>query len=224
MKILFALSVCLVAITASPLPEDEVAPRFDPVTETRFLVFTRFNPLRGQEVFLRDMDSVRQTNFDARRPTRFIIHGWQSDEHSEVNFLIANGYLTSYDVNVIVVDWSVGANTINYIFSRNQVGPVGIVVAEFIDNLHNAGLVDFSRLSLVGHSLGAHIAGHVGKNLRRGRIHTIIGLDPAGPLFDANNPNTRLDANDAEYVEIIHTDTRSLGIAFPIGDADFYPK
>lgn len=49
-------------------------------------------------------------------------------------------------------------------------------------------------------------------------------MDPAGPLFDANSPINRLASTDAEYVEVIHTDTQQLGIAFPIGHADFYPN
>lgn len=88
-----------------------------------------------------------------------------------------------------------------------------------------AGIIpNFSRVSLIGHSLGAHISGAAGKRVRNGRINTIVGLDPAGPLFDANNPVNRLDRGDAEYVEVIHTDTNSFGIAFPIGHADFYPN
>lgn len=47
---------------------------------------------------------------------------------------------------------------------------------------------------------------------------------PAGPLFSVNNPNDRIDSTDAEYVEIIHTDTRSFGFGDPIGHTDFYPN
>lgn len=123
-----------------------------------------------------------------------------------------------------MVDWGIGANTINYISSRNQVNNVGAVLAELLDNLHDAGyLIDFSRLALIGHSLGAHIAGAAGKRVQRGRINTIVGLDAAGPLFDINNPANRLDYWDAEYVEAIHTDTAQLGIGYPIAHADFYP-
>lgn len=60
-------------------------------------------------------------------------------------------------------------------------------------------------------------------------INTIIGLDPAGPLFSVRNPEGRLDASDATYVEVIHTNGPTLliagaGIGAPIGDADFWPN
>jgi hypothetical protein len=42
------------------------------------------------------------------------------------------------------------------------------------------------RASIAGHSLGAHIAGLAGKQLRagaNGALNVIWGLDPAAPLF-----------------------------------------
>lgn len=40
-----------------------------------------------------------------------------------------------------------------------------------------------------------------GKQTTRGRVNTIVGLDPAGPLFNENNPAERLASGDADYVE-----------------------
>jgi pancreatic triacylglycerol lipase len=73
----------------------------------------------------------------------------------------------------------------------------------------------------------AHVCGFIGKNVRRGRIDTIIGLDPAGPLFSERNPDGRLDAGDANYVEALHTNGPTLlivgaGIGRVIGHADFF--
>lgn len=54
-----------------------------------------------------------------------------------------------------------------------------------------------------------------GKFLKSGKLPKITGLDPAGPLFDWDKPESRLDKNDAKYVEIIHTNGAFLGrIAF----------
>lgn len=109
--------------------------------------------------------------------------------------------LQGFDFNIIFVDWSLGSSTINYVAARNRINAVGILVGQYIDFLHLNGQINFAQLTLVGFSLGAHGAGIAGKNVRRGRISSIIGLDPAGPLFDINNPATRLAITDADYVE-----------------------
>lgn len=71
-----------------------------------------------------------------------------------MNILVTAAYLRSYDLNIVVVDWSIGANTINYITARNQVNPVGSLIGLFLDNLHESSLTDFSRVACIGHSLG----------------------------------------------------------------------
>lgn len=66
-------------------------------------------------------------------------------------------------------------------------------------------------IHLIGHSLGAHIAGFAGKKIKRQtetRVHRISGLDPAGPYFNKFRfiPEERLSKNDADIVDVIHTD------------------
>lgn len=57
-----------------------------------------------------------------------------------------------------------------------------------------------------------------------GKIGKIVGLDPAGPLFNYNDADTRLSSTDAEYVETIHTNAGTLGMSQPLGHASFYPN
>lgn len=67
----------------------------------------------------------------------------------------------------------------------------------------------------------AHVCGLITRYTDGGNIGKVIGLDPAGPEFDFNDPTTRISSNSANYVECIHTDN-SLGIQAPICQADFF--
>lgn len=80
---------------------------------------------------------------------------------------------------------------------------------------------------LVGFSLGAHVSGFAGKRLQQttGKIARIVGLDPAGPLFEDALPGGRLSKGDANFVMTVHgsadgVKNGGLGIWQQIGDAD----
>jgi len=206
---------------------NEIDPNFNVVTDTVFRLHTRLNPLVPQILTFNSMASVVASNFIVNAPTIFIVHGWQSDVNTPVNPLNTAAYLQAGNVNVIVVDWSIGADNINYITSRNLVDPVGSHCAVFVNNMINANLITANHVTCAGHSLGAHICGFLGKDVGGffgGRINTIHGIDPAGPLFFAAIPLTRLAANDAQYTECLHTDIASLGIGDPICHVDVYPN
>uniref|UniRef100_A0AAR5QJ68 Lipase domain-containing protein n=1 Tax=Dendroctonus ponderosae TaxID=77166 RepID=A0AAR5QJ68_DENPD len=49
-------------------------------------------------------------------------------------------------------------------------------------------------------------------------------MDPAGPLFTKWPKSLKLDASDAEFVDIIHTDAGISGYPNQIGHVDFWPN
>lgn len=67
------------------------------------------------------------------------------------------------------------------------------------------------------------MVGFIGKALN-GKLKSIVSLDPAGPLFELNNPGGRTDYTDAKYVEVIHSSSGIIGFARAIGTTDFYPN
>lgn len=77
------------------------------------------------------------------------------------------------------VDWSVGSQTINYAGAAGRVETVGHFAASQLNWMREIGRLDFSQVHVIGFSLGAHIAGFIGKNTG-GQLNTIHGLDPAG--------------------------------------------
>lgn len=54
----------------------------------------------------------------------------------------------------------------------------------------------------------------------------VSGLDPAYPGFELLSAFTggRLEATDADFVDVIHTCGGALGLLDPVGQADFYPN
>ena len=70
------------------------------------------------------------------------------------------------DVNIIAVDWSKGAeldsiSSYNTAVANTRV--IGAVIGELIRNLARISGANFDNFCVVGHSLGAHVAGYVGE-------------------------------------------------------------
>lgn len=87
----------------------------------------------------------------------------------------------------------------------------------------------FDVQHFTGHSLGSQLTGFIGKafyKLTGKKIGRITALDPAGPAFDNSEVNcdSRLCENDAEFVDVIHTDIQLYGYTSPMGHVDFYPN
>ncbi|XP_039984300.1 lipoprotein lipase isoform X2 [Xiphias gladius] len=86
----------------------------------------------------------------------------------------------------------------------------------------------WERIHLLGYSLGAHVAGIAGA-LTEHKISRITGLDPAGPNFEHADDQSTLSRDDAQFVDVLHTNTRgspdrSIGIQRPVGHIDIYPN
>jgi pancreatic triacylglycerol lipase len=131
--------------------EQEPQPVYDPMTDIVFRLFTRTNPTQAQIITF-DMNTVRNSNWNAAHGVRVLIHGWNGGAGSSGT--LTREFLARDDYNVIAVDWGAGAQTPNYLAARNRVGPTGNAIAVLIDALQEAGLTDFSRVNVVGHSLG----------------------------------------------------------------------
>ncbi|GBN79793.1 hypothetical protein AVEN_82689-1, partial [Araneus ventricosus] len=68
--------------------------------------------------------------------------------------------------------------------------------------------LDVRHVHIIGHSAGGQSAGFAGKEIKKTEkrsVGRITGLDPAGPGFYDATPDQRLDATDASFVDIIHT-------------------
>lgn len=222
-------------------------PIFAAQHDTRFELFTPHNPSEPDLLVLGNSTSVKKSHFNPKYPTRILTHGWNSEGLLTPRF--AKAYLVDgkHKVNFIALNWQKGSDTYNYFAARNRVKEVGQHLGSFIDFMVEKHKLKLNDVTLIGHSLGAHISGigksprmklfdvlniilnHIfhltaGKSVTKGKVAKIVGLDPAKPFFDFKDVEGRLDETDALYVEVMHTCAGTLGFSQPIGIANFYPN
>ncbi|EDK98267.1 lipase member I precursor [Mus musculus] len=194
---------------------------FCPKVKINLLMYSRGNAKCAEPLF--ESNNSLNTRFNPAKKTVWIIHGYRPFGSTPVWLSrFTKAFLKQEDVNLIVVDWNQGATTFMYSRAVRNTRRVAEILRETIENLliHGASLDNFH---FIGMSLGAHISGFVGK-IFHGQLGRITGLDPAGPQFSRKPSNSRLYYTDAKFVDVIHTDIKSLGIGEPSGHIDFYPN
>ncbi|XP_055386272.1 pancreatic lipase-related protein 2-like [Condylostylus longicornis] len=201
--------------------------RFPNITdpEIRYYLFTRDNILEGTEIKDQDVLSLQNSKFNKEWPTRIFINSWKTTaKHCKIA-VVRDAYFEIGDFNFILVDWS-DYNTKEYTFAAASVNDVGKLVGNFTKFLNTHMDVSFDDMYLIGHGLGAHVAGAVGESILPNQFNTIYGLDPTGTDFVETSTNNRLDPSDAKYVEVVVTDMYYNGFSTneTLGHAQFYPN
>ena len=196
------------------------------IEKIQFLLWTRSTGNTSQ-VIQPTSESLHNSSFSLTSPVVLLIHGWRSDGVWFGDFYHA-AYLEAGDFNIISVDWG-DLESINYLQAVALTKPVADHTTKLVKIMKDLGI--FDNIHVVGHSLGAHVAGFLGQKVQQmgfGTLKRITGLDPAGPGFGWNGPDGRLDKTDAEFVDVLHTNSGmllegALSIKNPIGHVDFYP-
>uniref|UniRef100_A0A7N6FM84 Lipase domain-containing protein n=1 Tax=Anabas testudineus TaxID=64144 RepID=A0A7N6FM84_ANATE len=185
----------------------------------RLLLYTRSNLDCGHELNHHHLST--QPLFNLTQPTAFVIHGYRPTGAPPIWIdHIVHLLAEQEDMNIIVVDWNRGAANLNYFTAVSYTREAAHNLTGFIMTMEEEG-ASLSSVHLIGVSLGAHLAGFVGANLK-GKIGRITGLDPAGPMFTSATPEERLDPSDAMFVDVLHTDMNSFGLRGAHGHIDFY--
>ncbi|OQV15122.1 putative Inactive pancreatic lipase-related protein 1 [Hypsibius exemplaris] len=185
------------------------------VAGIKLVLNTRQNPILPTNVDISSaagFASFKGSTFSASRPTKILIHGYVDNYNSVWWLQMTAALLQAEDVNVLRLDWA-ESYLMGYQQASVNIITVGAQVANSIQYLTSVYGISGSKFHVIGHSLGAHVAGAIGEALKNRSIQLdrITGLDPAGPGFDGAPGAAKLELTDARVVDTIMTNGGGLG-------------
>ncbi|KAK7792677.1 hypothetical protein R5R35_012521 [Gryllus longicercus] len=165
-------------------------------------------------------------NFDTNLTTHIIVHGYVGHVNFSATANIYKAFLRRGGSNVLAVDWGRLATAPCYPAAVFNTLQAGRCTGEFLVALaRRVPQLSLARVHAVGFSLGAHVAAFASNAVHEAtgaRLGRITGLDPALPLFATLKKTWKLDASDADFVDVLHTNVGVFGKIEAVGHADFY--
>ncbi|XP_011199758.2 phospholipase A1 [Bactrocera dorsalis] len=161
-------------------------------------------------------------DFDRKKKTVIMSTGWTTQVDNGQHDILAKAYNCRGDTNYLALDVSDYIQTL-YTWSSENTNTIGKYVAKGLQKLLT--FIDVADLHLIGHSLGAQIMGSAARHYRMltGKsLPYVTGLDPALPCFSIRKGLSTLSSQDADFVDIIHTDPGVLGQYETYGHVGFY--
>ena len=104
------------------------------------------------------------TSFNPKLATKFIVHGFIQHGQKKWMMDMKDAFLRGEDLNVICVDWNKGA-VFPYAQASSNTQIAGAEIAKLIRSLVETRGASIADFHIIGHSLGAHVAGYAGERL-----------------------------------------------------------
>jgi len=180
---------------------------------------------------------LNHPEYDNNRPTMLYGYGYTEKYTSLSTQTVVKAFIDRRDHNIFVIEWSnySDGNYVTHAIPNSH--KVGDEVALQLLKMKVMGF-KLDKFCLVGHSLGAHLVGFIGRAIIKfsngtSRITRITGLDPAGPLFYgiAEVMQKPINKDDGLFVDVIRTDftffgapSRKEGEPIQTGTVDFWPN
>lgn len=186
-------------------------------------------------------------DYDNDRSTVIYSYGYTEKFTSLSTQTVVESYIARGDHNIVVIEWS-AYNSGNYpLEAIPNMRRIGEFLGKVFLNMRISGF-NLDKFHLLGHSLGGHLSGHIGRSVFNNSNYTIklkriTSLDPAGPFFYSvwrrrNKPINKDDGKIYRYcfifgdvkfvvaifVDIIHTDSTFFGAPEETGTVDFWPN
>lgn len=145
--------------------------------KTDFYLYTPLNDFPfGERFTAENLEAITNTSFDPKLRLTIIVHGFTQDGFKPWITKMRKELMKKENMNVIVVNWEIGASSLtSYDVAAGNTRLVGAQLTELIMQLYNRFSYESTNIHVIGHGLGAHVAGFAGSLLRSMRLRRITG-------------------------------------------------
>lgn len=105
------------------------------------------------------------TTFNSTLKLTFIVHGYTQNGNEGWIKTMRKELMKRAKMNIIVVDWGRGSGLM-YSTAVHNTPKVGSDIARLLHSLHKRHNYDVAKVHVIGHSLGAHVAGFAGAKIK----------------------------------------------------------
>lgn len=184
------------------------------MTETGHLTLSMYSP---EQIW-------SHPNFAGKSKLVIYVPGWMRNNMLENEMFLGlyAAYRLRGDTNFVMFDTS------KYYYDLESwetfdIDQAGMMLGGYLSSLLSA--VNLENVHLIGHSLGAHIAGAAARRFQSidgHKIPRITALDPNILCDKPGHGRSMLRTSDAAFVDVIHTNPNVFGMAESLGHVDFY--
>nr|XP_017106170.2 pancreatic lipase-related protein 3 [Drosophila bipectinata] len=180
--------------------------------DTEFLLHTRRIRDTPQQVDP-EVESLLRSSFYAADPTVVSLPRWQGNSSSPELQAVVAAQLDQHASNVISVDLADASDEAEVL---EKVSKMVILLNKNFD-------VPLEDILLVGFAEGAHLAGGVAAKVHADLGHKPLHLTALDPTSGESLQHV-LSPSDAEFVEVVHTDSGGEGTWETLGHVDYFPN
>lgn len=191
-------------------------PTFDAYSDTIISLFTE-NGRKIEEIHFSNKSDLIRSNFNKMHDTRILIPGSKVES---IQMKIVQVEYSKHNLNVFLIQWRNESQGMSAV-GAGPLQNVSDQILILIENILKIFKVTHSSIYIVGHGIGAHVAGFVGKLVEyttRNKLGTIFAIDPVEDDF----PYQILNKTNAKYVEIFQTTKKPFSIFTSVGHVNFY--
>ncbi|CAG0879030.1 unnamed protein product [Darwinula stevensoni] len=194
------------------------------------LLYTRGNPVEAEP--LHPNKQWNSTHFKRGKPIKIIIHGFGASGKDVFAVQTKNAFLRHDDMNVIILDWAglARGTLLAYPLVMRRSKYVASEIARLIVRMSEELETGPEKVHMIGLSLGSNIASLASRMVMettpgRHPVKRITGLDPTLLFnFDCDDCIGGMKKEDAEFIDVIHTNIWAIGLSDPVGHVDFFPN